>query len=129
MNQAIQKFILATALITATAFWTPWWGTVLVALTLALLSGFSTGLLWIASFLGWVIALTLRDLLNDHGPSRTLVRVFSLTELGNSLAQPAVIGVVAVIGACLGGSTAGIVNAVKEWRQSKSSANKVSQNN
>jgi hypothetical protein len=117
MSQPFQKFILATALITATAFWTPWWGTILVALTLALLSGFGTGLLSVASFFGWVLALTLRDLLNDHGPSRTLVQVLSLTEISNSLAQPAVIGIVAIIGACLGGSTAGFVNTIKEWHR------------
>jgi hypothetical protein len=121
MISTLRRFALATALITATAFLTPWWGTILVALSLAMLSGFGTGLLSIASFSGWVLALTLRDLLNDHGPSRTLVRMFSLTDFSNTLAQPAVIAAVAVIGACLGGSTAGLVNVIKSL-QSKSGA-------
>ncbi|MDZ4084836.1 MAG: hypothetical protein U1E10_17975 [Bdellovibrionales bacterium] len=117
MSLAIQRFTLATLLIAATAFWTPWWGTILVALAMAFLSGFSTALLATASFFGWIAALSLRDLLNEQGPSRTLVRMLSLGDLGNSIAQPLVIIVVALIGACLGGSTAGLINTIKKWRQ------------
>lgn len=117
MSLAVQRFALATVLIAATAFWTPWWGTVLVALAMAFLSGFSTLLLTMASFFGWIVALTLRDLLNEQGPSRTLVRLFSLGDFGNSIAQTLVIAVVALIGACLGGSSAGLINTIKKWRQ------------
>lgn len=116
MSSAIQRFALATLLIAATAFWTPWWGTVLVALAMAFFSGFSTALLTMASFSGWIVALTFRDLLNEQGPSRTLVRMFSLGDFGNSIAQPLVIAAVALIGASLGGSTAGLINTIKKWR-------------
>lgn len=116
---AIQRLSLATVLITATAFWTPWWGTILVTLAIAILSGFSTGILSIASFSGWLLAILFRDFSNEHGPSRTLVRMFSLTDVFYPLEQPAVILSVAFIGACLGGSTAGLVNAIKDWRENR----------
>lgn len=117
MSMAIQRFTLATLLLFSAAFWTPWWGTILVTFTMASLSGFRTKLLALASFAGWLMALVVRDYLNDQGPSRTLVRMFSLTDLGNAVAQPAVLAAIAVLGACIGGSTAGVVNSIKDWRQ------------
>ncbi len=117
MSQALQRFLLATALLMATAFWTPWWGTALVAFSMALLSGFSTRLLILSSFSGWLIALGLRDILNDGGPSRILIRMLSMPGIDSTVAQLMVIALVALIGAGLGGGAAGLVNSVKKWRQ------------
>ena len=123
MTVAIQRFTLATLLITATAFWTPWWGTIVVALVLAYFSGFSTGLLATASFAGWLAAVVIRDFSNEHGPSRTLVRVFSLSALDSPFAQLVVIGLIALIGAFLAGSAAGLVNTAKQWSQKTNQTN------
>lgn len=63
------------------------------------------------------MALLIRDLSNEQGPSRILVRLFSLTTFSDLLAQSIVIAAIALIGACLGGAAAGLVHTIKIWRR------------
>lgn len=119
MNLFVQRLLIATVLLFATAFWTPWWGTILVSIAMALIFQFGTLLIMTSSFLGWFLAAVLRDSLNDNGPSRTLVRLFSLSELGNVSSLVSVAVAISIVGALLGASSAGVINSAKAWRKSE----------
>lgn len=87
-NVMIQGGIVTPILVVLmilSAFYTPWWGTPIVAGVLACLPGLRARLISVTAFCGWFLACAIRDALNDFGPSRVFARLLSLETVGLSL--------------------------------------------
>ena len=70
------------SLLVLTAFFTPWWGTVIVVAVLSVLIGISARGIALLTFFAWASACVLRDLANQFGPSRVFARLFQLDQIG-----------------------------------------------
>ena len=97
MNPRVLNFLIASAAFFLTAFFTPWWGTGIVAVAFACM-----------------IAIFVRDGMNEQGPSRILLRFFQGAGPEPSVLRPLLILTVALIAAVFAGACAGLITSLRK---------------
>lgn len=111
------KIPVVFVLLFLTAFFTPWWGTIVVVATLSFFIGISSRGIALLSFFGWMTACFARDLSNEMGPSRVFARLFQLERIGiesnTTYSQIVVYSVIGLIGCLLALLTAGFLRSVR----------------
>ncbi len=109
MNRKLAQLAFVLTAFLITALQTPWWGTGLLAGIFALMRSNSVKLLTFASFFGWVMAVFIRDGINQQSPSRIFVRLIHESSTESSLTRLFVILLTASIGAIFAAFAAGLV--------------------
>ncbi len=111
------KMPVVILLLFLTAFFTPWWGTVIVSATLSLFVGISVRSLSLMAMIGWGAACAIRDVSNQFGPSRVFARMFQLEQMGLSSdtiqSRVAVYVAISLVGLLLALFTAGIFKSIR----------------
>lgn len=102
-----------------TAFFTPWWGTIVIVAILSLLIGISMRGIALMTMCGWMAACALRDVLNQFGPSRVFTRIFQLEQIGlpfDSIQSRLTVYVgISLTGFLLAYFTAGIFKSIRSF--------------
>ena len=114
MNPRVINLFTASIAFFLTAFFTPWWGSGVVAVVFACMKSSSARLVTISALVGWLVAIFVRDGMNQQGPSRIIMRFFQDMEPEPSILRPLVILAVAAIAALFAGSCAGVVTSARK---------------
>lgn len=114
MNPRVLNFLIASVAFFLTAFFTPWWGTGIVAVAFACMKTSSARLVTLSALSGWLIAIFVRDGMNEQGPSRILLRFFQGAGPEPAVLRPLLILTVALIAAVFAGACAGLITSLRK---------------
>lgn len=72
---SVRGFLFGVISFFLAAFFAPWWGSGILGAVFGFIVLKNARLIWLASFTGWFIAISLRDYFSQQSASRLLVRV------------------------------------------------------